>query len=392
MQQEFDELIPRENTACVKYDLREKIFGNSAVTPLWVADMDFATPTFIREAMAERLSHPIFGYTFLAEEVKNTVVGWVKRQHGWEIKPEWITLCPGIVPAINVTILALTSQSDRVIVQPPVYTPFFAAINDHGRTLVENPLICSNEGYYQMDFDHLESMFKAGAKLLILSNPHNPVGRVFTRKELTALAEMALHYGATVISDEIHSDITMPTHQHTPLASINDGIAEQSITFIAPSKTFNLAGLSTGLAIIPNNNLREKFNTTLNALHIGMGNIFGITAMQAAYSHGDNWVKNLNSYLFGNLTLVEQMLRDSQLPISANIPEGTYLSWVNFRALNIPQDELVQILIKEANVGLSDGTIYGRQGAGFMRLNAACPREVLAASVKRIVNAIKNRI
>ncbi|HUW07928.1 MAG TPA: PatB family C-S lyase [Williamwhitmania sp.] len=392
MLQEFDELIPRENTACVKYDLREKTFGNSAVTPLWVADMDFATPIFIREAIAERLTHPIFGYTFLSEEAKNAVVGWVKRQHGWDIKPEWITLCPGIVPAINVAILAFTNQGQKVAIQPPVYTPFFAAINDHRRTLVENPLIANSDGYYQMNFDHLESLFASGVKMLILSNPHNPVGRVFTKAELTTLAEMAMQHGATIISDEIHSDITMPPHRHTPLAAVNEGIAQQSITFIAPSKTFNLAGLSTGLAIIPNSDLRKKFGATLSALHIGMGNIFGITAMQSAYTHGDEWVKSLNSYLYGNLALVKQMLHDSQLPISANIPEGTYLSWVDFRGLKIAQEKLIQLLIQEANVGLSDGTIYGTQGAGFMRLNAACPRATLSDSLSRIVSAIKTRL
>jgi Bifunctional PLP-dependent enzyme with beta-cystathionase and maltose regulon repressor activities len=391
MLQDFDEIIPRENTSCVKYDLREKTFGNSAVTPLWVADMDFATPVFVRDAISQRLAHPILGYTILSEEAKLAVVGWVKRQHGWVVKPEWITMCPGIVPAINIAILAITNQGEQVVIQPPVYTPFFNAINDHQRIMVENPLESNKDGYYQIDFDHLKLLFAKGAKLLIISNPHNPVGRVFTSQELANLAELAIRYGVVIVSDEIHSDIIMPNHRHIPLATISDAMAQQSITFIAPSKTFNVAGLSTGVAIIPNSDLRKKFDTQLNALHIGMGNIFGITAMHAAYTHGDKWVKDLNSYLYGNFASINEIIQISQLPIFTSNVEGTYLSWIDFRSLRMNQTELNQLLIKKANVGLSDGTIYGKQGAGFMRLNAACPRSLLKDAMVRIVNAIKVR-
>lgn len=386
MEYSFDSLIPRENTSCVKYDRRTEFFGTNSVTPLWVADMDFATPEFIRGAIAERVSHPILGYTFTSDETINAVVGWMLRRHGWKIKPEWITICPGIVPALNFAVLANSNLTDQVIVQPPVYTPFYAAITDHKRTVVENPL-CETNGYYTMNLNHLEAKFKDGAKLLIMSNPHNPVGRVYTRNELQELSVLTSKYDVVVISDEIHSDIIMPGSQHIPFASISDDAANRTITFVAPSKTFNIAGLSTGIAIIPNELLQKKFNDILSSLHLTMGNIFGLEAMKAAYTHGDKWVNSLNAYVFSNLTAVNKILSNSETLINNRIPEGTYLAWLDFRALELTQTQLSKILIENAQVGLNDGTTYGHQGAGFYRLNAASPKATIECAATRIAKA-----
>ena len=386
----FDSKIPRENTSCVKFDNRSQVFGSNSVTPLWVADMDFATPEFVRQAIAQRLSHPILGYTVLPSDATDAAIGWVNRRHGWQIQTDWISLCPGIVPAINFAILAFSSTGEQVVIQPPVYTPFFAAVEDHKRIIAENPLKESN-GYYTMDLNHLEELFKAGARLLILSNPHNPVGRVYTKAELEDVAALASKYDVTVISDEIHSDIIMPGQKHIPFASLSADAASRTITFIAPSKTFNIAGLSTGLAIIPNETLRKKFNDITNSLHLTMGNIFGMVAMQAAYTFGDEWVNNLNAYLHNNLQTISNILNNSKAPFRSQVPEGTYLSWIDFREFGLQQAELNKILIEKANVGLSDGTIYGKQGLGFQRLNAASPKSTIESAVTRIAEAFEMR-
>ena len=391
MNYSFDDTIPRENTSCVKFDRRVELFQTNDVTPLWVADMDFATPPFVREAILARLNHPILGYTFLSDEVLDSIAGWTLRRHQWKIKHEWISLCPGIVPAVNFAVLANTEPADKIIIQPPVYTPFFAAINDHHRIVVENPLKEMN-GCFTMDIDHLETKFKEGAKLLILSNPHNPVGRVYTKKELEEIAYLASKYNAVVISDEIHSDIIMPGSKHIPFATISEDAANRTITFIAPSKTFNTAGLSTGLAIIPDENLRKRFNDLINSLHLTMGNIFGIEAMKAAYTHGDSWVNNLNSYIYNNLTTVQNILTSSKAPFLNAVPEGTYLTWIDFRKFGMTQAEINRILVEEAKVGLSDGTIYGNQGNGFQRLNAASPKAVIESAVARIAETFEKRL
>ncbi|SDB88386.1 MalY/PatB family protein [Williamwhitmania taraxaci] len=382
----FNTKIARENTSCVKYDRRSEVFGSSSVTPLWVADMDFATPAFIREALQQRIDHPILGYTFLPSGAVDAAIGWVYRRHGWKIESNWICLCPGIVPAINFAILANSKVGEKAVIQPPVYTPFFAAIEDHKRVVVENPLL-ENEGCYTMDLNHLEQQFKEGVKLLILSNPHNPTGRVYTKNELEQVASLASKYNVVIISDEIHCDIVMPHQKHIPIASLSEDAANRTITLIAPSKTFNLAGLATGLAIIPNETLRAKFNSILNSLHLSMGNLFGNIAMQAAYTSGDEWVDGLNAYLYNNFQTINTILKSSNAPFRSQTPEGTYLAWIDFREFNLPQQELNRILIETANVGLSDGTIYGKQGIGFQRLNAACPKSVIENAVARIAES-----
>jgi cystathionine beta-lyase len=292
----FDKIIQRENTACVKYDLRKAFFGNDTILPLWVADMDFETPDFIREAVIKRASHPVYGYTFRTESFSQSIVDWMRKRHHWEIKKEWVSFSPGVVPALNMAVLAFTKPGDKVIVQPPVYFPFFTAVKNHGRELVYNQLI-EKDGRYEMDFDDLEKKADEKTRLLLLCHPHNPVGRLWGKKELETLVDICARKNILIISDEIHSDLMLNGNVHIPLATLSQKAADISLTCIAPSKTFNLAGLSTSALIIPNENLKKEYEKILDHLHVGMGNIFGITSLEAAYNHGEEWLDQLLQYL-----------------------------------------------------------------------------------------------
>ncbi|MBN1989454.1 MAG: PatB family C-S lyase [Bacteroidales bacterium] len=293
----FNTSINREKTSCVKYDLRENIFGSSSVIPMWVADMDIATPPFIIEAIRERLAHPILGYGFRNEAYLNSISSWLMQRHEWAVNNQWIAFCPGVVSGLNHAITALTNAADSIIIQPPVYHPFFHTVENNNRKLILNPLL-ENNGCYTMDFDNLEHHLRNGAKMLILSNPHNPVGRVWSKEELSTLGNLCVKYGTLIISDEIHSDLIFAPHKHIPLASISESIANITITFSSPSKTFNIAGLATAFAIISNAQLRDKYKKELEKTGAGMGNILGPVAVEAAYTEqGAAWLNELLSYL-----------------------------------------------------------------------------------------------
>ncbi|MDP4222321.1 MAG: PatB family C-S lyase, partial [Bacteroidota bacterium] len=299
----FDEEIQREGTSCIKYDLRKEIFGTDRVIPMWVADMDFRTPDFIINALRKRLGHEIMGYTFRPPEYNSSIIDWFQKRHNWKIDSEWICFCPGVVPALNLCTLAFTRPGDSIIVQPPVYFPFFPAVESHGRNLIFNQLAEVN-GRWEMDFVSLEKSITDNTRMIIISNPHNPVGRVWTSHEMTRLAEICLKYNILLLSDEIHCDLMLPGNKHTPAAGISDKIAEITVTCIAPSKTFNLAGLSTSSVVISNPVLRKYFNSKIEHLHIGNGNIFGTIASIAAYSEGHKWLDSLMNYIAGNVNLV----------------------------------------------------------------------------------------
>jgi cysteine-S-conjugate beta-lyase len=287
MNYNFDEIIQRENTDCVKYDLRKKFFGDENVIPLWVADMDFASPDFIKQAIIERAAHGIYGYTFPSENLYSSIANWLLRRHSWNIDKNWILFTPGIVPALNLAIIAFTQPGEKVIVQPPVYFPFFSAVKNNNRNLVYNQLQEIN-GRYEMDFRDLEKKIDKKTKLLLLCHPHNPIGRVWEMDELNHLIEICADNNITIVSDEIHSDLMLYGKKHTPLASVSETAAKISVTCMAPSKTFNLAGLASSALIIPDPDLKRTFEKTADQVHIGMGNIFGMTAMQAAYEKGMN--------------------------------------------------------------------------------------------------------
>ncbi len=390
MNYNFSEIIDRSNTASVKYDLRNLIFGSGDVVPMWVADMDFRTPDFIIDALKKRLEHEILGYSIRTESYYNAFAGWLKRRHNWEVKREWVAFSPGVVPALNMAVLAFTRPGDRIIVQPPVYFPFFDAVSRNGRNLVYNPLILEN-GRYRMDYDDLEKSCIEGASMLILSNPHNPGGNAWREDELRRMADICLKYNVLIVSDEIHCDLVNEGYKHTVLASQSPEIADLTVTMMAPSKTFNLAGLATASVIISNPDLRRKYTEVLEDLHIGNGNIFGNAASEAAYLHGDEWLGQLLEYIQDNIDYLEEFI-ELNLPLVRMIkPEATYMVWLDFRLAGMNDEELKKFLIEKAGLGLNEGTMFGPGGSGFMRMNLACPRKTLEYALDRLKSAFSDQ-
>jgi cysteine-S-conjugate beta-lyase len=387
----FDKIIQRENTACVKYDLRKEFFGNATILPLWVADMDFETPDFIREAVIKRASHPVYGYTFRTDSFSQSIIDWMLKRHHWEIKKNWVSFSPGVVPALNMAVLAFTKPGDKVIVQPPVYFPFFTAVKNHGRELVYNQLI-EKDGRYEMDFEDLEKKADENTRLLLLCHPHNPVGRLWSKKELQTLIDICDRKNILIISDEIHSDLMLNGNVHIPLATISQKAADICLTCIAPSKTFNLAGLSTSALIIPNENHKKEYEKVLDHLHIGMGNLFGITSLESAYNHGGEWLDQLLQYLNQNFRLLNEFFVSRIPGVKVIQAEATYLIWLDFRELGLNNKELKEFIIEKAGIGLNDGPSFGPGGDGFQRINIALPRQCLIEAMERLekaVNALK---
>ncbi len=378
----FDKIIPRNNTDSVKYDARKEVFGRTDVLPMWVADMDFETPAFIREAVIERARHPIYGYSILSDKYFQAIINWVNDQHQWAIRKQWISFSPGIVPAINFAVLSFTQPGEGVIVQPPVYFPFFEAIKSNNRKQLNNPLINEN-GHYRIDFNDLEQKAKS-AKLLLLSHPHNPVGRNWTPEELKALGEICLRNDVIIVSDEIHNDLILPGFKHHPLATISEEIAGITVTCIAPSKTFNMAGLATSSVVIPNPDLRKRFQKTQEQLHIFRGNFFGYTASTAGYRHGARWVDQLMAYIRGNFNLLSDFLEKELPAIRLTPPEATYLAWLDFRETGLSDKQIKDKLVFEAGLGLSPGAVFGAGGEGFQRMNLAAPRAIVQEACERL--------
>jgi cysteine-S-conjugate beta-lyase len=383
----FDEPAGREGTDCIKYDRREEIFGVKDVIPMWVADMDFNTPGFIVEALQKRLDHEIYGYSYRPPEYFQSIISWIRARHNWAIEKEWISFSPGIVPALNFCTLAFTQPGDNIIVQPPVYFPFFSAAESHGRNLIYNRLT-ENDGKWSMDFDSLASGIDSKTKMIIISNPHNPVGKVWSPEELTNLAEICLKNNIVIISDEIHCDLVLPGFTHTPLASLSEKIAENTITLIAPSKTFNLAGLSTSSVIIQNPALRRSFNHVVDNLHVGNGNIFGTTASIAAYTHGHQWLDSLLDYIDNNIEFVQDYCRKMIPEIIPVQPEATYMIWLDCRKFGMSGKELQNFFITKAGVGMNEGSTFGPGGEGFMRMNLGTTHQTVMKAMEQIERAV----
>jgi len=378
----FDKIIDREKTASVKYDLREAYFGKADVLPMWVADMDFETPDFIGKAVSKRAEHPVYGYSFRPESYFTAFTTWVEKRHQWPVKNEWVLFSPGIVPALNMATLAYTNPGDGILVQPPVYFPFFHAVTNHQRKLLENILVYK-DGKYLVDFDDFERK-AAKARMFFLSNPHNPVGRAWSREELEKMGEICLKNDVLIISDEIHGDLMLPGHKHIPMASLSDDIAAHTITCMAPSKTFNMAGLATSSVIISDRQLRTKFNRIMEGLHIGNGNLFGAVASEAAYKEGEEWLKELLQYVDNNFKLLEHFLR-TELPVLKLVPaEATYLAWIDFSGTGLQDEEIKEKLIHEAGLGLSHGPLFGKGGEGFQRMNLATPKANVIEALNRL--------
>lgn len=388
MRYNFDMPVNRQGSSSVKYDRRREVFGEEDIIPMWVADMDFCTPPEVMKAIRERASHEILGYTVRRKEYFDTIIKWHKQRYSWEIKPESVIFSPGVVPALNIATLAFTEPGDSIIVQPPVYFPFFTAITDHGRRIINNQLNYSN-GQYHLNIDELAEQCRSGAKMLFLSNPHNPVGRVWTRSELVRMAEVCLESGVIIISDEIHCDLALPGYNHIPMASLSEEIARSTVTCLAPSKTFNLAGMATSSIIIDNSELQDKFAWMLNALHLGNGNIFGTEASIAAYSKGEEWLNQLLHYIEGNLKYITSFCHENLPLIKPVTPEATYLLWLDCREMGLDSSELASFFINKAKLGLNEGSSFGPGGEGFMRMNLATPLATVKKAMDQLQAAFK---
>lgn len=387
MEYNFDEIINREGTGSYKYDMRNEYFGSEDLIPMWVADMDFRTPDFIMKAIRKRVSHEILGYSSRGEGFFDAIKGWYSRRYGWEIHKDWILTTPGVVPALHFAIRALTGQGESILIQPPVYHPFYSLIEGNERLVVLNQLKLT-DGRYRMDFDDLEKKTEGDIALVLLSHPHNPVGRVWTQEELARLGEICLSRGITILSDEIHCDLVYPPSRHIPLASLSKELAGHTITFAAPSKTFNLAGLSTSFVIIPDPDLRKKFNRELETSHLWLGNLFGAIALEAAYTSGDQWLEELIKYLKANLEFLMDFISREIPSVRVIEPEATYLVWLDMRKIELGERSMKEFLVKEARLGFNDGTTFGPGGKGFQRINIACPRAVLEKALIQLRDAL----
>lgn len=385
-QYDFDELIDRRGTHCLKIDGMKKAYGVEDAVPMWVADMDFRTPDFVMEAIRQRCTHEILGYTFPSNGYYHSIVDWMMNRHHWKIEKEYLTFIPGVVPGLAHCLNACTKPGDKVLIQTPVYMPFHWVPDNLHRVVINNFLLLK-EDRFSMDFAAMEQEFRHGCKTMILCNPHNPGGRVWSRDELMQLAALCEKYGVLVLSDEIHADLTLNEAVHTPFASLSEYAFLHTITLMAPSKTFNLAGLATSFTVIGNPALRSVFVNYLHATELNNGTIFAYVAAQAAYENGADWVRQLTEYVWENVLLVRDFLSEQIPLIHPMIPEATYMVWLDCRALGMNRKELLHFFYHEAKVVMNDGETFGPGGEGFMRMNLATPRSNVLSALQRIKSA-----
>jgi len=387
MNYNFDKIISRENTHSVKYDLRKLKFQNEDVIPMWVADMDFETPEFVRNAIQKRAEHPIYGYSIKPDSYFKSIVNWLEKRHQWSVKQEEIAFSPGVVPGFTLAILAYSKPGDQVVVQPPVYFPFFSAVEDTRRKLLHNQLL-EEDNHYRIDFEDLEEkLSQEKTRILLISSPHNPVGRVWSVGELNRMVELCIQYNVILLSDEIHADLVFKDYKHKPTAIVSEKAKNHCVTFMAPSKTFNMAGLSTSFLIIQNTKLKEKYDAVLNAYHLGMGNVFGNEGLEAAFKYGADWLDQLMVYLQANVDLVYDFLIKEFPQITMEKPEATYLLWLNCKSLNLTDEALNDFFINDAGLGLNQGSTFGLGGLGYMRMNIACPRSTVEKALLQLKKA-----
>ena len=385
---DFDKVVDRKGSGAIKTDALKDKFGRADLIPLWVADMDFETPGFIVEALKERMEHPVFGYTAQPADYWPTVQKWIRDHHGWETQCSWMTFIPGIVKGIGMVINALLKDDEKVIIQPPVYHPFRLIPQGNKREIVYNPLHENADGSYSMDFENLAQVYDEKCKLLILSNPHNPAGIVWPRETLVRLAEFCHSHGITVISDEIHCDMALFGNRHIPFASVSPEASACSITFGSPSKTFNIAGIVSSYAIVPDESLRERFFGWLEANEMNAAPMFSPIATIAAFKHGEEWRKEMVSYIEGNVEAVIDFCA-RELPLIKPLrPQASFLIWLDCRALGMSREERNDLFINKAGLALNDGETFSPGGEGFMRLNVAVPRSVLMKAMNQLKDAI----
>ncbi len=389
MKYDFDSITDRKNTDSIKYDFAPERGKPEGLLPLWVADMDFKAPPCVIRALEEKSRHGIFGYSESGADYFKAVRNWLKEGFGWETERSWLVKTPGVVCAVSTAIRALTSAGDAVLIQQPVYYPFAQTIRANGRRLAVNQLKYERGGY-AVDFEDFEfKIIQNNVKLFILCSPHNPVGRVWTRNELIRMGEIALRYGVTVISDEIHADFVFPGHKHSVFAALDPAFAENTVTCTAPSKSFNLAGLQISNIFIKNREIRERFRQEIVRSGYSQLNIMGLTACRAAYEEGREWLDELKNYLAHNLAFLREYLRERIPRIRLVEPEGTYLIWLDCTELGMSAKELDDFMIHKAGLWLDDGAIFGAGGEGFQRINIACPRAILEKALIQLESAVR---
>lgn len=387
---DFDKVIDRRDSGAIKVDAVKKVFGKDGLTPMWVADMDFETPEFIVDALRQRLEHPVFGYTAEPEDFRPAIMDWIYEHHGWRIESGWISYIPGIVKGIGMAINALLNKEDKIIIQPPVYHPFRLVPQKNGHEVVFNPLKEMPGGGYEIDFENLETVCDEHCKMLILSNPHNPAGIVWSRETLEKLADFCYEKGLVVISDEIHCDMALFGNRHIPFASVSEKAAACSITFGAPSKTFNIAGIVCSYSIVPDENLRKKFYGWLEANEFGAAPMFSPIATIAAFRKGEEWRKQMLKYIEGNIELLESFCKERIPQVKPLRPQASFLIWLDCRGLGLDHDTLNSLFIDKANLALNDGEMFNPGGNGFMRLNIGTSRQVIEDALISLEKAINN--
>ena len=384
----FDKIIDRSGTGALKLDVLNKRYGRSDLLPLWVADMDFETPEFIVDAISKRLEHHIFGYTVEPEDYWPTVIDWIESHHQWNINEDWITYIPGIVKGIGMAVNVFTQKDEKVIIQPPVYHPFRLTPIGNGREVVFNPLKRNEDGTYEMDFDNLSEVADDKCRMLILSNPHNPGGIVWSKETLVRLADFCYDHNILVLSDEIHCDMAIYGNKHIPFASVSDKASHCSITFGAPTKTFNLAGIVSSYAIIPDDKIRAQYFGWLRANELNEPTLFAPIATIAAFRYGEEWRKQMLEYVEGNIDYVIEYCAKNIPQIKPLRPQASFLLWLDCRNLNLNHEQLNDLFVNRAKLALNDGEMFGIGGEGYMRLNVGCPRALLNKAMDRLKNAI----
>lgn len=387
---DFNEAPNREATNSEKYEKRKKLFGSDDVLPMWVADMDIETPFFVMDAIRDRVRHSILGYEEAPESMFASQIQWIEKHHGFKMKREWMFYSPSVVASINMAIKAFTDVSDKVIIQSPVYFPFYSSVKNNDRVILENPLK-EKDGYYEMDFEALENSIDEKTKLLLLCSPHNPVGRVWKDEELKRLGQICIKNDIIVLADEIHSDLIYKGFKHTAFAGISKELQDRTVTCYGPGKSFNIAGLSISTVSIPNPELRKKFKKVYKSTHFADSTIFSHVAFEAAYTKGEFWLSELMEHLKGNIDYLDICLKEYMPSIKMQKPEGTYLVWLDCRGLGLAQKDLEHFFFKEAKLGLSSGTSFGSNAEGFMRINLATPRSTVEEAVSRLHEAYESR-
>lgn len=385
---DFDKIVDRTGSGDLKHEVLAERYGRADLLPLWVADMDFETPEFITDALHRRLEHSLFGYTVEPKDYWPTVQKWIKDHHGWDVKREWLSYIPGIVKGIGMVINVFTKPDEKVIIQPPVYHPFRLTPEGNGREVVYNPLKENSDGSYSMDFDNLEEVADDKCKVLILSNPHNPAGIVWDKDTLARLAEFCYDHNILVISDEIHCDMALWGNTHVPFATASDKAAQCSITFGAPSKTFNIAGIVSSYSIIPNDEIRNMFYTWLAANELNEAPMFSPIATIAAFRNGEQWRKAMLHYVEQNILFMEEYCKTHLPKIKPLRPEASFLVWLDCRALGLNHEQLIDLFVNKAHLALNDGEMFGKGGAGFMRVNVGTPRAILTKALEQLTEAV----